>query len=67
MNKVETLMNTPAFPAFGWSMQGDCIKQEGMSLREYAAITLKVPDSGTDWLDAMIRKSLRDQLAGEGK
>lgn len=30
----------------------------GMSLRQYAAITLKVPDSGTDWLDDMIRQSL---------
>jgi hypothetical protein len=29
----------------------------GMTLREYAAIKLKVPDSGTDWLDDMIRKS----------
>jgi hypothetical protein len=30
---------------------------EGMTLRQYAAIKLKVPDSGTDWLDDMIRKS----------
>jgi hypothetical protein len=29
----------------------------GMTLRQYAAIKLKVPDSGTDWLDDMIRKS----------
>lgn len=36
-----------------------------MSLREYAAITLKVPESGTDWLDDMIRKSLRDDFAGK--
>jgi hypothetical protein len=31
----------------------------GMTLRQYAAIKLKVPDSGTDWLDDMIRESLR--------
>jgi hypothetical protein len=29
----------------------------GMTMRQYAAIKLKVPDSGTDWLDDMIRKS----------
>tara|TARA_R110002126_G_scaffold127564_4_gene269831 strand:- start:3444 stop:3719 length:276 start_codon:yes stop_codon:yes gene_type:complete len=35
----------------------------GMSLREYAAIKLKVPNSGTDWLDDMIRQSLKDDFA----
>jgi hypothetical protein len=34
-----------------------------MTLRQYAAIKLKVPDSGTEWLDAMIAKSLRDEFA----
>lgn len=37
----------------------------GLSAREYAAIKLRVPDSGTEWLDAMIRKSLRDELAAK--
>ena len=37
----------------------------GMSLRQYAAIKLRVPNSGTDWLDEMIRQSLRDELAGK--
>ena len=37
----------------------------GMDLRQYAAIKLRVPDSGLDWLDEMIRKSLRDELAGK--
>jgi hypothetical protein len=36
-----------------------------MTLREYAAIQLKVPDSGTDWLDDMIRKSQRDDFAAK--
>jgi hypothetical protein len=36
---------------------------EGMTLRQYAAIKLCVPDSGTDWLDDMIRKSNRDHFA----
>jgi hypothetical protein len=37
----------------------------GMTLRQYAAIKLKVPDSGDDWLDDMIRKSLRDDFAAK--
>lgn len=38
---------------------------KGMTLRQYAAIKLKVPDSGTDWLDEMIAKSLRDDFAAK--
>ena len=30
---------------------------ERMSLRTYAAIQLRVPDSGIDWLDKMIERS----------
>ena len=41
----------PAFP-----LDRDVVNV-GMTLRQYAAIKLKVPDSGTDWLDDMIRKS----------
>ncbi len=29
----------------------------GFSKREMAAIMLKVPDSGLDWLDSMIKRS----------
>jgi hypothetical protein len=29
----------------------------GMDLRHYAAIHLRLPDSGLDWLDEMIRKA----------
>ncbi len=29
----------------------------GMDLRPYAAIHLRIPDSGIDWLDKMIAKS----------
>jgi hypothetical protein len=36
---------------------------EGMTLRQYAAIKLRVPESGTDWLDDMIRKSNREYFA----
>lgn len=31
----------------------------GLTKIEYAAIHLRVPESGTDWLDEMIRESLR--------
>ncbi len=40
-------------------------QQPGMTLRQYAAIKLKVPDSGTDWLDLMITKSLLDEFAAK--
>jgi hypothetical protein len=47
-------MNTsgPAFPSTRMNGQ-----EEGMSLRQYAAIKLRVPDSGTDWLDDMIHEA----------
>jgi hypothetical protein len=35
----------------------------GMTLRQFAAIKLRVPNSGTDWLDEMIRQSLNDEFA----
>ena len=52
-------------PAFPTSFSKDYPTEivGGMTLREYAAIKLRVPDSGTDWLDEMIRKSVRDELA----
>ena len=43
----------PAFPTTNYS----AVYSEGMTLRQYAAINLKVPDSGTDWLDEMIVKA----------
>lgn len=35
------------------------IEHNGMTLRQYAAIKLKVPNSGTDWLDEMIEEANR--------
>lgn len=40
-------------------------RQEWITAQEYAAIRLCVPDSGTEWLDEMIRKALRDRIAGQ--
>ena len=60
----DTKTGGPAFPTTkpldSW---GD--PNQGMTLRQYAAIKLKVPDSGEDWLDAMIEESLRDDFAAK--
>lgn len=54
----------PAFPTNRINIHGEVVPdEEGMTLRQYAAIHLKVPDSGTDWLDDMIRKAKRDEFA----
>jgi hypothetical protein len=45
----------PAFPFSGEpGVEPGC---SGMTLRQYAAIHLKVPNSGTDWLDEMIEEA----------
>lgn len=49
-----TNKNNPAF---------DTSSHFGLTAQEYAAIHLKVADSGTPWLDEMIEKSRRDDLA----
>lgn len=43
--------------------KNELVDKEGLSPRCYAAIKLKVPDSGEDWLDAMIIKANRKELA----
>jgi len=60
----------PAFPSKRRVMRAGYFTNEfepvdGMSMRHYAAIALKVPDSGHDWLDAMIIESRRDDLAAK--
>ncbi|MCG5259779.1 hypothetical protein EM868_09145 [Cupriavidus gilardii] len=37
----------------------------GLTVRQYAAIHLRIPDSGTAWLDDMIRKAQRDEFAAK--
>ena len=55
-----------AFPLVEMNAEGQPTAIEtGMTLRQYAAIKLRVPNSGTDWLDEMIRQSLRDELAAK--
>ena len=41
------------------------VNNSGMTLRQYAAIKLRVPDSGLDWLDEMIREGRRMDYAGQ--
>lgn len=58
----------PAFPVNpGDNAYGGTTPESlyGMSIREYAAIHLRVPCSGVDWLDEMINQSRRDAFAGQ--
>ncbi len=55
----------PVFPHEFKYGDGSAQRCEGMNLRQYAAIHLRVPDSGTDWLDAMIVEAKRDELAAK--
>lgn len=60
-------------PAFPWANRHEIFNddgiltaiqyKQGLSKRQYAAIHLRVPDSGTDWLDKMIRKAQRRESA----
>jgi len=55
-----------AFPipmGIGNGKYNDCFP--GMTLREYACIKLKVPETGKKWLDEIINKSVRNDLAGQ--
>lgn len=53
----------PAFPFTYTDEQMGPMTHPGMSLRQYAAIKLRVADSGLPWLDEMIEKSRRNDLA----
>ena len=54
----------PAFPSHpSQHSNGFYSTGNGMTLRQYAAIKLAVPDSGLPWLDEMIVKSNRERLA----
>ena len=55
----------PVFPHEFKYGDGSAQRCEGMNLRQYAAIKLRVPNSGTDWLDAMIVEAKRDELAAK--
>lgn len=66
MSKIED--GGPAFPCetVGTDEHGEYrLPYQGMTLRQYAAIKLRVPNSGTDWLDEMIITQRRDDLAAK--
>ncbi len=54
--------DAPAMPHASLTVNGVPLSP-GLTARQHAAIALRVPDSGTEWLDAMIRESQRDQFA----
>lgn len=56
-------IDEPAFPYIADANTMFHYSSTGMSLRAYAAIKLKQPDSGIDWLDEMIRKARIDEIA----
>ena len=59
----------PAFPAVGRMVDENTFQsfaEGGMSLRAYAAIKLRVPDSGIYWLDEMIQKSRQERRSVSG-
>lgn len=59
----------PAMPVEGYTcdasgaLAGTFVKSAGLTKREYAAIHLRVPDSGDEVIDAMIRKAQRRDVA----
>lgn len=55
----------PAFPTGLHNSYGDIVQfpHDGMTERAYAAIHLRVPDSGLPWMDAMIERARRDDFA----
>ena len=57
----------PAFPCSASQPGGQAIYpgSKGMTLLQYAAIKLRVPESGDDWLDDMILESLRNEFAAK--
>ena len=55
-NCIEDLANANLDKAERTHLQATVVALCGMTLRQYAAIHLKVPNSGTDWLDEMIKE-----------
>jgi len=53
----------PAFPSSTDRADEGFVGYFGISARDYACIHLKVPETGKDWLDAIITKAERRELA----
>lgn len=65
MNPKKDTSHEPAFASPREYFSDDYGAPACMNKRMYAAIKLRVPDSGEEWLDDMIRQSLRDEFAGK--
>lgn len=50
-------------PAFGYAGHEDFSEEAGLSVREYAAIALRVPDSGCETIDKMIAAASLSEMA----
>ena len=57
--------NKSAFPVFDVAAIGYACIDSGVTARQYAAIHLKVPRSGDQELDEMIRESRRMDFVGQ--
>jgi len=76
---MTSLKDVPAFGGMVWSdgketfthdnitidmtFDAGLRRHNGMTFRQYAAVKLRVPDSGDDWLDGMIRTANRRDAA----
>ena len=63
MSKIDDGMLAFPIPATAYPDGGIDHREPGMTLRQYAAIHLRVPNSGDDWLDDMIAKARRVDAA----
>ena len=54
--------SSPAFP-----QEPSGFVDSGLSQRAYAAIHLRVPDSGLPWLDTMIERARRYDMLAQGR
>ena len=58
--------SSPAFPVTAEQSASGASPDGGLSQRAYAAIRLRVPDSGLPWLDAMIERARRYDRVTQG-
>lgn len=56
-------LGDPAAPCLETGLNGLRLRAPGLTIRQYAAITLRVPMSGDPELDAMIREARRLDMA----
>lgn len=57
-----TDIDRPAYPQSERTEHGF---DRGLSIRQHAALTLRIPDSGDPTIDAMIRQAVRRDLAAQ--